>query len=106
MDINELLTFAVNQKASDLHVSTGTVPQIRLDGDLKKIDLPTMDSDSIWHLLEPTMSELQIKSFHRLGEIDFSYEIPKVGRFRVNVFSQARGPAAAFRTIPPAVITL
>lgn len=106
MDIQELLIYAVNQKASDLHLSTGVIPQIRLDGDLQKVDLPMLDPAGIWQLVEPIMSDLQKNHLKRLGEIDFSYEIPKVGRFRVNVFSQARGPAAVFRTIPSVVLTL
>lgn len=106
MDIQKLLTYSVNQKASDLHLSTGVTPMIRLDGDLQRIKLPGVDSASAWELIEPILTEMQKTHFKRLGEIDLSYEIPNVGRFRVNVFSQARGPSAAFRTIPAVVISL
>lgn len=101
MDINELLTFTKENNASDLHVSVGSPVMIRIDGKLKRLDLPKELSQSeIERMIHSILNEDQLHHFEREHEVDFSYGIEGVARFRVNVFSQIQGIAAAFRTIP------
>ena len=106
MDITELLAFSHKNKASDLHISAGLPPMIRVDGDMKKIDLPALDSESVIKMIFDIMNDKQRKSYEEMLEVDFSFEIPNVSRFRVNAFNQDRGPAAVFRTIPSVVLSL
>jgi twitching motility protein PilT len=106
MDITELLAFSVKQKASDLHLSSGLPPMIRVDGDIKKLNLPPLDNKSVMSLLYDIMNDKQRKNFEEFLEADFSFEIPQVARFRANVFNQDRGPAGAFRTIPSEILTM
>lgn len=100
MNITELLAFSVKNKSSDLHLSTGLPPMIRVDGDLRKINLPELSAEQVKTLLYSVMNEHQQKSFETHWEIDFSVAIAQLSRFRVNMFTQSRGPAAVFRTIP------
>ena len=106
MDISELLAFAQNNKASDLHLSSGLPPMIRVDGDMKRINLPTLEAETVIGMIFDIMNDQQRKSYEENLEVDFSFEIPNVSRFRVNAFNQDRGPAAVFRTIPSVVLSL
>jgi twitching motility protein PilT len=106
MDIAELLAFAQKNKASDLHLSSGLPPMIRVDGDMKRINLPTLDAETVLKMILDIMNDNQRKIFEENLEVDFSFEIPNVARFRVNAFNQDRGPAAVFRTIPSVVLSL
>ncbi len=106
MDISELLAFSQKNKASDLHISAGLPPMIRVDGDMKRINLPVLDSETVLKMILDIMNDNQRKSYEERLEVDFSFEIPNVARFRVNAFNQDRGPAAVFRTIPSVVLSL
>ncbi|REL27803.1 type IV pilus twitching motility protein PilT [Thalassotalea euphylliae] len=106
MDITELLAFSVEHNASDLHLSTGTPPSIRVDGDVRKLNIPAFDAKDVNALVYDIMSDRQRKEYEEHMEVDFSFEVPNLARFRVNAFNQARGPAAVFRTIPSKVLTL
>jgi twitching motility protein PilT len=106
MDITELLTFSVKNKASDLHISAGEPPIIRVDGDIRRINVPNMDDKEVRAMVYDIMNDKQRKDFEEFLEADFSFEIPGLARFRVNAFNQNRGIAAVFRTIPSKVLTL
>lgn len=106
MDITELLSFAVQQGASDLHLTAGMPPLIRVDGDVRRIKLPAMEHKAVHSLVYDIMNDKQRKEFEETLEADFSFEIPKLARFRVNAFNQNRGAAAVFRTIPSKVLTM
>ena len=106
MDITELLTFSAQNGASDLHISAGEPPMIRVDGDIKKINLPAMDHKEVHALVYDIMNDKQRKDYEEFLETDFSFEIPNLARFRVNAFNQNRGAGAVFRTIPSTVLTL
>ncbi|TAM09480.1 MAG: type IV pilus twitching motility protein PilT [Nevskiaceae bacterium] len=106
MDIAQLLTFGVKQGASDLHLSAGLEPMIRVDGDVKRINLPPLDNKQVHDMVYDIMNDRQRKAWDEYLETDFSFEIPEIARFRVNAFNQARGAAAVFRTIPSRVLTL
>lgn len=104
MDITELLAFAVQQNASDLHVTAGMPPLIRVDGDVRRIKLPAMDHKEVHSLVYEIMNDKQRKEYEENLEVDFSFEVPGLARFRVNAFNQNRGAAAVFRTIPSKVL--
>ena len=106
MDTAELLAFSNKNKASDLHLSSGLPPMIRVDGDMKRINLPVLDAETVQKMIFDIMNDQQRKSYEENLEVDFSFEIPNVARFRVNAFNQDRGPAAVFRTIPSVVLSL
>tara|TARA_R110002050_G_scaffold9504_1_gene32972 strand:+ start:109064 stop:110101 length:1038 start_codon:yes stop_codon:yes gene_type:complete len=106
MDITELLTFSAKNKASDLHISAGEPPMIRVDGDIRRINVPEMDNTEVRAMVYDIMNDKQRKDFEEFLEADFSFEIPGLARFRVNAFNQNRGVAAVFRTIPSKVLTL
>ncbi|GHA56839.1 type IV pilus twitching motility protein PilT [Photobacterium aphoticum] len=106
MDITELLDFSVKHNASDLHLSAGVPPMIRVDGDVRKLSLPALDHGEVHRLVFDIMNDAQRREFEEKMEVDFSFELPDVGRFRVNAFRQARGSAAVFRTIPVDIPTL
>ncbi|HKY69403.1 MAG TPA: PilT/PilU family type 4a pilus ATPase, partial [Gammaproteobacteria bacterium] len=106
MDVTELLTFGVKNNASDLHLSAGMPPLIRVEGDIRRVNLPPLDNKAVQTLVYDIMNDKQRKNFEEHLETDFSFELPNVARFRVNVFNQNRGTAAAFRTIPYRVLTL
>lgn len=104
--ITELLAFGVTNKASDLHLSAGMPPMLRVHGEMKKLDLPVMEEKQVHDMLYEIMNDSQRKLFEEKLECDFSFEVPEVARFRVNAFRQNRGTAAVFRTIPATVLTL
>ncbi|WP_095146078.1 MULTISPECIES: type IV pilus twitching motility protein PilT [unclassified Pseudomonas] len=106
MDITELLAFTVRQGASDLHLSTGLPPMIRVDGDVRRINLPAQDARQVNELIRAIMSQQQQAEFEQVLETDFAFEALGVARFRVNAFHQHRGPGAVFRSIPAKVPSL
>ncbi len=106
MDIGELLAFGVKNGASDLHLSAGLPPMIRVDGDVRRINVPAMDHTEVHDLVYDIMNDKQQKDFEEFLECDFSFEIPGLARFRVNAFNQNRGAGAVFRTIPSEILTL
>jgi twitching motility protein PilT len=106
MDITELLAFAVKNKASDLHLSSGLPPMIRVHGDVRRVNLPPMDHKDVHAMVYDIMSDSQRKHYEENLECDFSFAVPNLARFRVNAFVQLRGAGAAFRTIPTKVLTL
>lgn len=106
MDITELLSFSVKNKASDLHLSSGLPPMIRVHGDIKRINLPAFDHKQVHEAMYSVMSDHQKKTYEEFKECDFSFEVPGLARFRVNAFIQNRGAAAVFRTIPSKVLSL
>ena len=106
MDITELLGFSVKQGASDLHLTAGMPPLIRVDGDIRKINIPAMDHKEVHSLIYEIMTDKQRKDYEQYLETDFSFEVPGLARFRVNAFNQNRGAAAVFRTIPSKVLSM
>ncbi len=106
MDITELLAFSAKQGASDLHLSAGLPPMIRVDGDVRRINLPPLEHQEVHGLIYEIMNDKQRKDFEEFLETDFSFEVPGVARFRVNAFNQNRGAGAVFRTIPSKVLTM
>ncbi|TCS38130.1 type IV pilus twitching motility protein PilT [Reinekea marinisedimentorum] len=106
MDITELLAFSAKQNASDLHLSSGLPPMIRVDGDIRRINLPPLSHKEVHSLIYDIMNDKQRKDFEEFFETDFSFEVPGVARFRVNAFTQNRGSGAVFRTIPSKVLTM
>jgi len=106
MDIAELLAFSVKHNASDLHLSAGLPPMIRVDGDIRRINVPVLDHKSVHGLVYDIMNDKQRKDYEEFLEVDFSFEIPGLARFRVNAFNQDRGAGAVFRTIPSKVLSL
>ncbi|MDP3817257.1 type IV pilus twitching motility protein PilT [Pseudomonas sp.] len=106
MDITELLAFSAKQGASDLHLSAGLPPMIRVDGDVRRINLPALDHKQVHALIYDIMNDKQRKDFEEFLETDFSFEVPGVARFRVNAFNQNRGSGAVFRTIPSKVLSM
>ncbi len=106
MDITELLAFSAKQGASDLHLSAGLPPMIRVDGDVRRINLPAMEHKEVHSLIYEIMNDKQRKDYEEYFETDFSFEVPGVARFRVNAFNHNRGAGAVFRTIPSKVLTM
>lgn len=106
MDIGELLAFGVKNRASDMHLSAGLPPMIRVDGDVRRINVPPMDHTTVHDLVYDIMNDKQQKDYEEFLECDFSFEIPGLARFRVNAFNQNRGAGAVFRTIPSEILTL
>jgi twitching motility protein PilT len=106
MDIAELLAFSVKNKASDLHLSAGLPPMIRVHGDVRRINVPNLEHKDVHGMVYDIMNDSQRKIYEETLEVDFSFEIPNLARFRVNAFNQNRGAGAVFRTIPSKVLTL
>ena len=106
MDISQLLAFSVKNGASDLHLSAGVPPMIRVDGDVRRINVPVMEHKQVHSMVYDIMNDKQRKDFEEFLETDFSFEIPGLARFRVNAFNQSRGAGAVFRTIPTNILTL
>jgi len=106
MDITQLLAFSVKNSASDLHLSAGMPPLIRVDGDVRKINLPELSHKEVHGMIYDIMNDRQRKDYEEHWETDFSFEIPNVARFRVNAYVQNRGAAAVFRTIPSDILSL
>ncbi|MBT0959751.1 type IV pilus twitching motility protein PilT [Denitromonas iodatirespirans] len=106
MDITELLAFSVKNQASDLHLSAGLPPMIRVHGDVRRINLPSMEHKDVHAMVYDIMNDGQRKHYEEFLEVDFSFSVPNLARFRVNAFNQERGAAAVFRTIPSKVLSL
>jgi twitching motility protein PilT len=106
MDISQLLAFSVKNGASDLHLSAGLPPMIRVDGDVRRINVPAMEHKEVHSMVYDIMNDHQRKSYEEFLETDFSFEIPNLARFRVNAFNHNRGAGAVFRTIPSEILTL
>ncbi len=106
MDIGELLAFSVKNGASDLHLSAGLPPMIRVDGDVRRVNIPPMEHKEVHGLVYDIMNDKNRKDFEEFLETDFSFEVPGLARFRVNAFNQERGAAAVFRTIPSEILSL
>jgi len=106
VDISQLLAFSVKNGASDLHLSAGVPPMIRVDGDVRRINVPVMEHKQVHSMVYDIMNDKQRKDYEEFLEIDFSFEIPGLARFRVNAFNQSRGAGAVFRTIPTNILTL
>ena len=100
MNLDDLLRFSVKKNASDLHLSAGLPPMIRVDGDVRRINLPPLDHKEVHALVYDIMNDKQRKDYDEFLECDFSFEVPNLARFRVNAFNQNRGAGAVFRTIP------
>ena len=106
MDITQLLEFSVKNKASDLHLSSGMPPCIRVHGDVRKINLPSMEHKDVHAMIYDIMNDGQRKIYEETLECDFSFEVPNLARFRVNAYNQQRGSSAVFRTIPSKILSL
>ena len=106
MDIGELLAFGVKNGASDLHLSAGLPPMIRVDGDVRRINVPSLDHKTVHGLVYDIMNDKQRKDYEEFLETDFSFEVPGLARFRVNAFNHNRGSGAVFRTIPSEILSL
>lgn len=106
MEVSELLAFTVKNKASDLHLSSGEPPMIRINGDMTRIKMPPVDKRDIQSMVYDIMNDAQRKAFEEHLELDFSFSLGEIARFRVNVFEQKRGMAAVFRVIPSEVLTM
>jgi twitching motility protein PilT len=106
MDISELLAFSVKNNASDLHLSSGLPPMIRVHGDVRRINLPPLEHKDVHGMIYDIMNDGQRKAYEENLECDFSFAIPGLARFRVNAFNQDRGAAAVLRTIPSKILSL
>ncbi|MEE9549467.1 MAG: twitching motility protein PilT, partial [Candidatus Binatia bacterium] len=106
MDITKLLAFAVEQGASDCHLSSGEPPRVRISGDLKKLDHPVLTQEQVHSMLFDIMNDSHRKDFEKTHDVDFSFSLGDLARFRVNVFMQQHGEAAVFRTIPEKILSL
>ncbi len=106
MDITELLAFSTKNNASDLHLSAGLPPMIRVDGDIRRVNVPPLEHREVHDMVYDIMNDKQRKDYEEFMETDFSFEVPGLARFRVNAFNQNRGAGAVFRTIPSNVLSL
>lgn len=106
MDITKLLDLSIKQGASDLHLSAGLPPMLRVDGEILRLELPVLDTQCVKKLIFSILSEQQRQDYQKQLEIDVSFELREFGRFRVNLYHQHRGMAAVFRLIPSHIPTL
>jgi twitching motility protein PilT len=106
MDIAQLLAFSVKNGASDLHLSAGLPPMIRVDGEVRRINVPPMEHKDVHAMIYDIMNDKQRKDYEEFLETDFSFEIQGLARFRVNAFNHNRGAGSVFRTIPSKILTL
>ena len=106
MNIAELLAFGVKENCSDVHLSAGMPPVIRVDGDMRRLEMPAMQHKQVYDMVYDIMNDGQRKNYEEFLECDFCFEIPRLARFRVNAFTQERGASAAFRVIPSKIVTL
>ena len=103
--IDAFFNLMLEQKASDLHLSSGNSPMLRIDGELHRIEYPPLESDVLKGMLYEITPDYKIKQYEETGDIDFGYEIPAISRFRANFFNQKNGCAAVFRQIPSKVLS-
>ncbi|GGY17303.1 PilT/PilU family type 4a pilus ATPase [Massilia dura] len=106
MDISDLLAFSVKNKASDLHLSAGLPPMIRVHGDVRRLNVEALDHKEVHRMIYDIMNDSQRKAYEEMLEVDFSFAIPGLARFRVNAYNQDRGASAVLRTIPSKILTL
>ena len=106
MNITDLLTFGVANNASDFHISAGVQPMIRVDGEMRKVDVPPLDHTQVRDMIYDVMDDRQRKEYEKYLECDFSFAIPDIARFRVNAYVQNRGAGMVIRTIPSKILTL
>src|SRR5690606_21262170 len=106
MDISQLLKFAYQQNASDLHISAGEPPMVRVNGDMKKLKAPPLSGEETQRMIYDIMSDAHRKHFEEHSELDFAMQLGEIARFRVNVFKQQRGMGAVMRKIPTEILTL
>src|SRR5262249_42292938 len=103
--IDAFFNLMFEQKASDLHLSSGNPPILRIHGELQRVDYPPLENDALKAMLYEIAPEYKIKSFEETGDVDFGYEIPNIARFRANFFNQKNGISAVFRQIPNKVVS-
>ena len=103
--IDAFFNLMFEQKASDLHMSSGNPPMLRINGELQRVDYPPLENDALKAMLYEIAPDYKIKQFEETGDVDFGYEIPNISRFRVNFFNQKNGIAAVFRQIPSRVLS-
>ena len=103
MDLNKLLAYSVDSGASDLHLSVGSKPMVRINGTMEMLNMDVIIQENMESILPQVLDETQLKIFEQNKEIDFSASLKGKGRFRVNFFNQIKGLAAVFRTIPEVV---
>jgi twitching motility protein PilT len=106
LDIKELLVATVENKASDLHISAGLPPMLRLDGEIQKFETPPLTGESILKMIRDISNEEQFAIFEKDWDVDFSFQLGEKARFRVNIFQQTRGPGIVCRTIPTDILSL
>ncbi len=106
VDITQLLAFAVKHKASDLHLSAGLPPMIRVHGDVRRISAPALTHEQVLAMVYDIMDDARRKQFEEFLECDFAFEVPGLSRFRVNAFHQQRGASVVLRAIPSRILTL
>jgi twitching motility protein PilT len=103
--IDAFFNLMFEQRASDLHMSSGNPPILRINGEMQRVDFPPLESDALKTMLYEIAPDYKIKQFEETGDVDFGYEIPNISRFRVNFFNQKNGVAAVFRQIPSRVLS-
>src|ERR1044072_4417815 len=103
--IDAFFNLMFEQKASDLHLSSGNSPMLRINGELHRVDYTPLDNDALKAMLYEIAPDYKIKVYEETGDVDFGYEIPNVSRFRANFFNQKYGCAAVFRQIPSKVLS-
>ena len=103
MEINKLLEYSIESGASDLHLSVGSIPMVRINGTMKPLNMDPLSKDQMDSIIPQVMDDEQIRKFNDRKEIDFSAKLEGKGRFRVNFFLQIKGTAGVFRTIPEVV---
>jgi len=103
--IDAFFNLMFEQKASDLHMTSGNPPMLRINGELQRVDYPPLENDSLKSMLYEIAPDYKIKQFEETGDVDFGYEIPNISRFRVNFYNEKKGIGAAFRQIPSRVLT-
>ncbi len=103
--IDAFFNLMFEQKASDLHMTAGNPPMLRINGELERVDYPPLENDSLKTMLYEIAPDYKIKQFEELGDVDFGYEIPNISRFRVNFFIEKNGVGAVFRQIPSRVLS-
>src|SRR4029434_4532260 len=106
MDITELLTFAHRSGASDVHLAASEPPRVRIHGDMKRLEHPALSAEEVHNMVFDIMSDGLRRQFQETNDVDFSFELGDIARFRVNVFRRRRGEGAVFRTIPTKVLTI
>jgi twitching motility protein PilT len=104
--IDAFFKLMAEQKASDLHLSTGNPPMLRINGELVRVDYPALENDDLKGMVYEIAPEGKIKVFEETADVDFGYEVPGVARYRANFFQQRSGISAVFRLIPSKILTV